>query len=294
MPDISFIYLTNRPGGIDLLGMSLSGQMKNIDEISPELQRQFKDAKPNWELIVVDDYSNRFERGEAAKYLSSLGLPLSYYGKSKDKWYKDARQGLANAMNTGLIVARSPYVVFLHDYSLYPSWAPAAWLHSLQNNERSLVHGIAMIFTSKPPDLTDDIYTWNEIVLTQERIWFPDKFELFYVGMPMTFFEKTGGIDERGDYCGYFNLASVIRQAFILDYQLKVVSGLYCWQVDHRQWGVPAVRLTSDQRMFDNLWKGWGDVTALKTMPFWTVPSANGFNLVEEQRLIRQHMEVKK
>lgn len=290
MPDISFVYLTNRPGGLDLLALSMTKQIPGLDEVSEETQKQFKDAKVDWELIVVDDWPGRQDRGIAPAYLSSVGLPLSWYGRSKPKWYRDSRQGLANAMNTGLVVARGKYVVFVHDFSMVPSWAPAAWLHYFECNPRSLLHGVAMIYKAKPSDTNDDIFTWkdNAYEMTQERIWFPDKFELFYLGLPMRFAEKIGGIDERGDYCGYWNLDSLSTQAHILDYDLKIMSALYCWQIDHRQWGTPVEKMLVTQRLFDNLWKGWGDVTSLRTFPCWTVPSMNGFSLKEEREKYNQ------
>ena len=81
MAELSLIYLTYRPGGIDLLAQSLINQ--------PLI----------YELIVIDDFPGRPERGEAKKFLQSHGIPLRYYGPSKTKSLPDSPCGLANAMN---------------------------------------------------------------------------------------------------------------------------------------------------------------------------------------------------
>ena len=81
---LSIIYITYRPGGMDVLCNSLKRQT-------------YKD----YELIVVDDYPNR----DLKEYFDGNGIPITYYGPSKEKHYKDTPFGQVNAFNTGILKA---------------------------------------------------------------------------------------------------------------------------------------------------------------------------------------------
>ena len=61
-PWISFILPTYRSGGMDLLAIS----------------EVWKD--PGYELVVVDGYPGRVERGKALQYLLDRGIYVGWYG----------------------------------------------------------------------------------------------------------------------------------------------------------------------------------------------------------------------
>ena len=85
-PLLSLVYLTYRPGGIDLLAEGLALQ------------------EPCYELIVVDDCDGRVQRGQAEAYLRVRGINLQWYGESKIRSL-NTLHGLANGMNTTCFLA---------------------------------------------------------------------------------------------------------------------------------------------------------------------------------------------
>src|SRR6516164_1352500 len=96
---LSIIHLTYRPGGLGIFLHSLNHQK----------------SPPDYELIIVDDYPGRPERGQVKDYCTHLDIPLVWHGPSKEKSYPKTYQGLLNAMNTGAMQASGNYVLFTHD-----------------------------------------------------------------------------------------------------------------------------------------------------------------------------------
>jgi glycosyltransferase involved in cell wall biosynthesis len=113
-PLLSVILFTNRPGGVDLALESLSLQ----------------DSR-DYELIIIDD--SRGERRDAIISLArNLSLNLQHVVSSKTKTsLVSAPGGEANAMNTGLLLARGVAVAFLNDFT----WLPDRFV-SLTNQVR--------------------------------------------------------------------------------------------------------------------------------------------------------------
>jgi glycosyltransferase involved in cell wall biosynthesis len=103
---ITVVYMTYRPGGMDLLSHALANQ----------------DYK-NYELIVIDDYPGRNLRG----YLEEKGIPVTYYGPMKEKVLKDTTYSQANVLNTALLYATGDILVVYNDYS----WIPPESLESI-------------------------------------------------------------------------------------------------------------------------------------------------------------------
>lgn len=100
---VSIILFTNRPGGVDMAFYSLAQQ----------------DSR-DYELIVVDD-SGGDRRSFMAAFADSLNVNLQHIVRSKSKTsVVSARGGEANAMNTGLLLARGQAAVFLNDFTWLP------------------------------------------------------------------------------------------------------------------------------------------------------------------------------
>src|ERR1700724_2438199 len=146
---LTYLYYTYRPGGIDPLANSLESQ-----------------TSKNFELVVVDDWPGRVERGKALEYLRSKGIAVTWYGVSKPRTYLDSPCGAANAINTAFIHVRSPLVCLVSDYSLISENSTNLILANLMvdwlKGERFLVSGSAIVYSADCPKEFDDIRTWPE------------------------------------------------------------------------------------------------------------------------------------
>lgn len=235
MNKISLVYMTYRPGGIDLLVESLKHQSNEL-----------------YELIVVDDYDFRVERGKAASYIRAEGIDLRYYGKSKTKSNAYNQHGLSNAMNTGALWSTTNYIVFLHDFSWMPPGSIIEWLiQRIIHGPKTLISGIASTRNSNDPEIEDDITIWRNDreksptnIFEEAEEWVPTDFEIFYCGMPLHFLELINGIDERCDLGDitwpYF---SIVAQAKMQGYKLVVERKLRLYMANHRKWKTKDARL---------------------------------------------------
>ena len=266
MAELSLIYLTYRPGGIDLLAQSLINQ--------PLI----------YELIVIDDFPGRPERGEAKKFLQSHGIPLRYYGPSKTKSLPDSPCGLANAMNTGAMHATSQKVIFLHDFTVLPRNAIILWARTFEENgTKALISGVGEVKEAPKPDYLGDISIWRKLSLSdiprESRSWIPEEQENFYQGVPISFMEEINGIDERSDYKISWPLKSVVIQAKLLGYRLVVDRRLEIDLIDHRGWG----------KGKDIIWHAENMNPLIPyNEPGWSSRSKNLFNFTEQRGLLLQ------
>lgn len=113
---ISVVFITKRPGGLDILLNTLS-------------QQTYK----NYELIVVDDYHKdggntdtfNIRRELVTAKAQELGVELAYYGQSIRHTYHNPKYRINAALNDGLLFIKNKYkntdysdniVVFFHDY----------------------------------------------------------------------------------------------------------------------------------------------------------------------------------
>lgn len=224
MPSISLVYLTYRPGGIDLLVESLKHQRNFL-----------------YELIVIDDWEGRVERGKAQEYILSKKIPLRYYGTSDYGNFK--RNGPVRAFNVGAIHATTNYVVLVSDYVWFPPGAVVQWLLTANKlySETTLVSGIANIKECEPPQVYDDISIWKdpyprnvENIQDVREEWIPHQFDMFYCGLPMSFLEAINGLDETMEY-----VANVVFQAGCHGYDLVVDKKLRIDAMNHRDWKDP-------------------------------------------------------
>ena len=267
---LSFVYLTIRAGSIDILASVLSAQDK---------------SKP-WELIVVDGYPGRVQRGWAERFLVHAGLPLKAYVEPKPKTFPWSRTGFANAINTGALHASGEFVVYLHDYTVFPPDMTLRWWDVLSNTDgRTLVHGVAQEYESDPPDVLDDIRTWSKKMdLRYRRDWIPELFELGYFGIPIKFFEECNGIDERADFCFNFATRATIAHARALGYSLKVEPSLVCGMIDHHLWPV------NGKPSEDSKWVIPGVYSDVPAVPNWTGWGANPFLFSKERQRILEEL----
>lgn len=262
---LTFCYVSNRPGSIDILGECLEKQSKAIP----------------WELVVIDGHPGRVERGNAERYLRDKGIPVSHYGLPKTRTFPWSRTGFVNAMNTGLMYANGTHVVFLHDFVKINDDAVVRWANAFLINQACLIQGAAITYSASQPDVADDILTWSrpEPWVAREP-WIPDPFDLGYWGGPMEFFEQCNGIDERADWCSEWALDCVAVQAAIHNYGLYTARDIICHMIDHRAW--------HKGEAMDGLYRTRGELSNVPIKPEWSPWSANPFHLKEVRRHLLQ------
>ncbi len=99
----SIVFVTKRPGGYDILLHALA-----------------KQTSKDYELICVDELApHRKEKVE--EMAEALGVNLVAVTTSKPKTHPHTRFGIANAFNTGFILASGDIVTILQDYIYVPS-----------------------------------------------------------------------------------------------------------------------------------------------------------------------------
>lgn len=257
-PCLSLVYLTYRPGGIDLLVESLRYQ------------------EPIYELIIIDDYPGRVERGEATNYIKRSGLPLTYHGPSKPHSYPDHCNGLANAMNTGALHATTLYIVFVHDFVWFPPGAMWQWSYWISHySPNTILSGVAVMHPAKKPEKQGDVSIWHtdtafcaRNLFQRMESWTPRLFENFYAGVPLEFIQHINGFDERAD-CGHISWPcfSMFHQAYRNSVQAVVNPELLIHMVNHRVW----------KKLDAKLWHA-ENMSIRKKIPNWQPVSPNPYN----------------
>lgn len=267
---ISLCYLTLRPGGFDLLADSFNSDCKD------------------YELVVVDDYPGREERGIAKKYLQDKGINVGWYGKSKHKSYPETVCGFANAVNTAVIHSKGDYVILLCDFSTLPVTWINQWNEKRKNLESNygrkfLLTGGGYMYGTPKPIAYNDVETWPEQKDVWENrwslckwAWKPYPLETAYFGAPIEFFLSINGLDERTDHCMAWNISSVAHQAKVLNYQLIADHDLMANMIDHRVWDHDSERVSNGNL---GLWRMPGEVQSNPVQPEWEYPSPNPYNL---------------
>lgn len=264
LPTISFIYVSNRPGSIDLLAYGLARQ-----------------TDQDYELIVVDGYPGRIERGRVVPYLLKQGVRLTWYGPPRPQTYPQNKLAFARAMNTGAIHARGRYLIFLHDYCVVPAKATQHWKQAFfEEGATAIISGIACRVLSKPPEQLDDITLWNHWQpLTTElpirEVWIPETIEIFYVGLHVTAYDVINGIDERADNDITWALGSFQTQAYRNHLRPVVKRALNVAMLDHRDWKGEVQGFHWNYNV-----KREEDVL---TEPPWCVESTNPYRIDEER-----------
>ncbi len=265
--NLTVVFITNRAGCIDLMGSTLAAQ-------------QYDPNKFSWELIVVDGYPGRIERGHAEVYLNELKLPLRTYTVPRTKTFPWSRTGFTNAMNSGALLARDSNLIFLHDYTFLPEGSLTRWYEAFTNHPHSLISGIAQEFGAEKPDALEDVLTWRvqPIKTVSLGMWIPETFEVGYWGCPVSFFDDGNGIDERADFCSQYALYSIKAQALAHNYPLLVDHSLVAHMIDHRQWDNGS--WTGPQ---NSPWRMKGIYSDVPQEPQWTGWGANPYHFRTER-----------
>lgn len=272
---LSFVYLTIREGYLDVLSNELKAQ---------------KDPRP-WELIVVDGFPGRVERGNGEKLLLHFGIPLADYIKPKPKTFPWSRINFANAINTGALHASGDFVVYLHDYTMYPEDMVSMWYNILSETDgKTLVHGIAKEHETTAPDMLNDLQTWSKPPELKYRgDWVPSPFELGYFAFPIKFLEECNGLDERADFCFNFSTRATIAHARALGYSLKVDHRLVCGTIDHHKW-----ESAKDKNNYTvgSHWRIPGEYSDVPEIPEFTGWAANPYVFKKERQKILAQKQV--
>ena len=283
---ISLIILTYRPGGIDLLADMLARTIPS----GP------------WELVVVDDWPGRVPMGLAQQYLLERGIPLGWYGGSKNKAYPETKGGLCNATNTGIIHAKGDCLVFVSDFTILPPHWLLIWEKHFKEiaGQKKMISGSAIMFDAPKPDLVDDVRTWDklnpilyysnpysiyqfqdgkQVPLQAKWPWVPAEWETFYYGCPLDFWLEMNGLDERADHCHCWPVSSHIAQAKLSGWEMYIDPMTCVHMIDHRIWDSEMIE-PSPWGPESGMWR-IDHRTSLEKEPQWEVPSPNPFNLRE-------------
>ncbi len=120
---LSVVFLTYRPGTIDIMADSLANQT-------------FK----NFEVIVVDDHPVD-RRAKVRAYLEGRGLRVAYVGPSKPKCFPDVAFNVSTAINTGFIMSRGEYVMLYQDFI----WLHPDHLEKIMSHEEEMKKGACIV-----------------------------------------------------------------------------------------------------------------------------------------------------
>lgn len=220
----SLVYVTNRPGGFDLLVESLKWQ------------------PPYYELIVVDGLEDRAARLTVPEYMLSNGIPLRAYTTPCLPPGGCNKSGIARAYNTGAVWTTTDNVVLIHDLTwVYPGWV-SEWNQILGGCQaNSMICGTASLRNAYKPIENGDITLWPTgvscwwYVWSELEVWTPEYFETFHTFLPISFFEITNGLDERN---GAESMGEALfAQTQWWGYQLHVEKKVRIGMINHKPWG---------------------------------------------------------
>lgn len=236
--EFSIIYLTYRPGGIDVLADSLANQ-----------------TVKDYELIVVDNYS--MDRRAAVKsYLKKRGIPVAYVGQSKPHCFPELvsgyiprlekEPGVMNAMNTGLLLSTKEVVIILTDYIwLAPDWLERITRHAdLLRQNYLIVLGGQMWENEIPRNNQGIISVWEkewkgspeENGCWKSFFWMPEGYEFSCTAVPWTLLEAINGFPECLDAYMAHPLDPIIKKMQDAKAKVYVDRGNLTHMINHREW----------------------------------------------------------
>lgn len=224
-PIFSLVYITNKPGGFDLLVESLKTQPSDL-----------------YELIVVDNWGDRPQRGTVPEYISRNKIPLRAYTTPSLPPGAKNETGVARAYNTGIVWTTTNNVVIMQDLSwFYPGWAKDWMVSFSSHEENAMICGTASLRIANSPFDYGDITLWPgempcwHLIGPEIELWTPHFFEMMHTRFPIRFFEQVNGFDERKSSEAMGEV--MFAQAQRLGYEKYVDKKIRIGMIDHKQWG---------------------------------------------------------
>jgi hypothetical protein len=144
-------------------------------------------------------------------------------------------------MNTCVLHARGEYIVFIHDFMAPSADAVEQWRRSFQENgTKCVITGVAHVHEADPPDGAGDVTIWKNgpegRIRPKSDRWVPETLEIFYTGFHISYFEATGGFDERCDGDVNWPLDSLFVQTRLHNWRTTVDNKLMVVMINHRKW----------------------------------------------------------
>jgi len=261
----SIVFVTKRPGGYDVLLEGLARQTVR-----------------NYELICVDELADH--RAHAAKEMAArLQVNLVAITRSKPKTHPETRFGIANAINTGFVLARGHIVTVLQDNIYLPDFFVEKTLAFHAHNPVGLIsypelrfvapeghvdinqlHDVSSVTVFKTPvQEGPQLQGWrtsNEGTMPKE-LWENmrdgargqfDWLECACCSLPYSVMVELNGVDESldtGDDCHEVNLRD---RAKMLDFRTWSEGSCPVQLIDHHRWDRSEVwtRFTRDTNIF--------------------------------------------
>lgn len=233
---ISVLYLTNRPGGIDILWADMKRQ-----------------TEQDYELVIVDGlWKDREQR--VKNYIND---PRLNYVKQSEK-RKEAYTNLAHADNEGFRNCHGELIVCLQDYTwIPPEGLEKFWFHYKRlgpclvggigdqygkPDASSIVdpQGVITIF-DKPFTGRPEIVTYHDPHRRSEFGSFyecyPPDWEMNWCAIPREIIYELGGMDEQYDFEGFaYDNANIAWRADMLGYKTYLDQTNECMGFDHDGW----------------------------------------------------------
>ncbi len=233
---ISVMYLTNRPGGIDILWANMKRQ-----------------TEQDFELVIVDGLWRDREK-EVKDYIND---PRLHYVRQSDK-REGAYTNLAHADNEGFRNCYGELIVCLQDYEWIPPDGLEKFWYHYKRLGKCLIGGVGdqygipskkdivnpegkitvfeKPFTGRPSMVTyHDPHKRGEYGSFYEC--YPPDWELNWCCIPREIIYELGGMDEQYDFEGFaYDNANIALRADMLGYKTYLDQTNECMGFDHDGW----------------------------------------------------------
>lgn len=229
MPKVSVVYLSYRPGGIDVLADSLKHQ-----------------TCQSYELILVDDLISR--RDTVVAYMQEEGVNLTRISPSKPKCFPELSYCIANAQNTGVLLSQGDIIIILDDYA----WLPPDCLEKFLRYERDMqerdlcISAVAItIDDTRKRYLERPISVWEKPWSGEpfsqgfkiHSLWKPQFFEMFCTAFSWNTLVKMNGFPECYDYDTGTNWIGAAEAVTKIGGKMFVDETNIIYVIENRDWG---------------------------------------------------------
>jgi glycosyltransferase involved in cell wall biosynthesis len=225
---LSFVHLTYRQGGFDILADSLVNQ-----------------TYKNFELIIVDDFKP--DRSQVIReYLEGRGLQIKYLGPSKKKCFPENSFGIFNAINTGFIESTGDVTIGATDYQWYaPDFFEKIIYHEDKLRDNTCIVLPARTWRSNLPRYNSGLISvwkpeWKGNPLMngckEESPWVPEDLEFACTVYPMNLIERMNGFPEYLDAVSAQPLEPIMEAFRSVNYKAYVDINNFMFALNHREW----------------------------------------------------------